>query len=127
MKIIEYPDKSQWKEILKRPSLNAVDLTETIRGILDKIRDGGDKAVLECEVMFDRVQLDCLSVSEKELKEAEELLSDDLKQAILSAKKNIEKFHAAQRFEGKKVETTSGVTCWQKAVAIEKVGLHQYF
>ena len=72
MKIIEYPDKSQWKEILKRPSLNAVDLTETVRGILDKIRDGGDKAVLECEVMFDRVQLDCLSVSEKELKEAEE-------------------------------------------------------
>lgn len=124
MKIIEYPDKSQWKEILKRPSLNAVDLTETVRGILDKIRDGGDKAVLECEVMFDRVQLDCLSVSEKELKEAEELLSDDLKQAILSAQKNIEKFHAAQRFEGKKVETTSGVTCWQKAVAIEKVGLY---
>lgn len=124
MKIIEYPDKFQWKEILKRPSLNAVDLTETVRGILDKIRDGGDKAVLECEVMFDRVQLDCLSVSEKELKEAEELLSDDLKQAILSAQKNIEKFHAAQRFEGKKVETTSGVTCWQKAVAIEKVGLY---
>lgn len=124
MKIIEYPDKSQWKEILKRPSLNAVDLTETVRGILDKIRDGGDKAVLECEVMFDRVQLDCLSVSEKELKEAEELLSDDLKQAILSAQKNIERFHAAQHFEGKKVETTSGVTCWQKAVAIEKVGLY---
>lgn len=124
MKIIEYPDKSQWKEILKRPSLNAVDLTETVRGILDKIRDGGDKAVLECEVMFDRVQLDCLSVSEKELKEAEDLLSDDLKQAILSAQKNIEKFHAAQRFEGKKVETINGVTCWQKAVAIEKVGLY---
>ena len=124
MKIIEYPDKSQWKEILKRPSLNAVDLTETVRSILDKIRDGGDKAVLECEVMFDRVQLDCLSVSEKELKEAEGLLSDDLKQAILSAKKNIEKFHAAQRFEGKKVEITNGVTCWQKAVAIEKVGLY---
>ena len=124
MKIIEYPDKSQWKEILKRPSLNAVDLTETVRSILDKIRDGGDKAVLECEVMFDRVQLDCLSVSEKELKEAEDLLSDDLKQAILSAQKNIEKFHAAQRFEGKKVETINGVTCWQKAVAIEKVGLY---
>lgn len=124
MKIIEYPDKSQWKEILKRSSLNAVDLTKTVRGILDKIRDGGDKAVLECEVMFDRVQLDCLSVSEKELKEAEDLLSDDLKQAILSAQKNIEKFHAAQRFEGKKVETINGVTCWQKAVAIEKVGLY---
>lgn len=124
MKIIEYPDKSQWKEILKRSSLNAVDLTKTVRGILDKIRDGGDKAVLECEVMFDRVQFDCLSVSEKELKEAEDLLSDDLKQAILSAQKNIEKFHAAQRFEGKKVETINGVTCWQKAVAIEKVGLY---
>ena len=74
--------------------------------------------------MFDKVTLSGLQVSEEEIKEARELVSEDLKQAIRTAKANIEKFHASQRFTGQKVETTSGVTCWQKAVAIEKVGLY---
>jgi len=63
-------------------------------------------------------------VTEAELKEAETLVDEKLKAAIRLAKQNIETFHAAQRFEGKKVETMPGVTCWQKAVAIEKVGLY---
>lgn len=65
-----------------------------------------------------------LAVSEEEQQEAENLVSEDLKAAIRLAKQNIETFHAAQRFEGKKVQTQPGVTCWQKAVAIEKVGLY---
>lgn len=124
MNIIKYPAKAQWEEILKRPALNAADLTETVRNILDQIKEGGDKAVLACEATFDKVRLNALAVSEEELNEAEALVSDDLKQAIQLARKNIETFHASQRFEGQKVQTTPGVTCWQKAVAIEKVGLY---
>ena len=84
----------------------------------------GDAAVKRYEEKFDKVTLSGLQVSEEEIKEARELVSEDLKQAIRTAKANIEKFHASQRFTGQKVETTSGVTCWQKAVAIEKVGLY---
>ena len=84
----------------------------------------GDTAVKRYEEKFDKVTLSGLQVSEEEIKEARELVSEDLKQAIRTAKANIEKFHASQRFTGQKVETTSGVTCWQKAVAIEKVGLY---
>lgn len=73
---------------------------------------------------FDKVVLASLAVSEEEQQEAENLVSEDLKAAIRLAKQNIETFHAAQRFEGKKVQTQPGVTCWQKAVAIEKVGLY---
>lgn len=73
---------------------------------------------------FDKVVLTSLAVSEEEQQEAENLVSEDLKAAIRLAKQNIETFHAAQRFEGKKVQTRPGVTCWQKAVAIEKVGLY---
>ena len=51
-------------------------------------------------------------------------MPDELKAAIQLAQKNIHTFHSAQRFEGRKVETVPGVTCWQKAVAIEKVGLY---
>jgi histidinol dehydrogenase len=80
--------------------------------------------VLDYEEKFDKVVLASLAVSEEEQQEAENLVSEDLKAAIRLAKQNIETFHAAQRFEGKKVQTQPGVTCWQKAVAIEKVGLY---
>ncbi|MBR6433107.1 MAG: histidinol dehydrogenase, partial [Bacteroides sp.] len=84
----------------------------------------GDRAVLEYEEKFDGVSLPSLIVSEEELREADSLVAEDLKTAIYLAKQNIETFHAAQRFESKKVQTQQGVTCWQKAVAIEKVGLY---
>jgi histidinol dehydrogenase len=124
MKVIKYPQKEEWKEILKRPALNTESLNDTVRGILDRVKAEGDKAVLECEATFDKVQLDSLAVTAEELKEAEGLISEELKAAIKLAKENIETFHTAQRFTGKKVETRPGVVCWQKAVGIEKVGLY---
>ena len=124
MKIIKYPGKEDWKEILKRPALNTESLNDTVKGILNRVKTEGDKAVLECEATFDKVQLASLAVSADEIEEAESLISDDLKAAIILAKENIETFHSAQRFTGKKVETRPGVVCWQKAVGIEKVGLY---
>ncbi|MEG1838013.1 MAG: histidinol dehydrogenase [Bacteroidaceae bacterium] len=121
---INYPERTSWSEILKRPALNAVNLTETVNGILNRVKAEGDKAVLECESVFDKVELDSLCVSKAEIDEADVLVSIELKAAILLAKHNIETFHEAQRFEGKKVQTLPGVTCWQKAIAIEKVGLY---
>ena len=124
MKQINNPDRSQWPELLKRPTLNTENLFDTVRGIIDRVRAEGDAAVLALEEQFDKVKLTSLAVSDDEWQEAETLLSDELKTAIRLAKENIEAFHAAQRFEGKKVTTQPGVTCWQKAVAIEKVGLY---
>ena len=124
MKQINNPDRSQWAELLKRPTLNTENLFDTVRGIIDRVRAEGDAAVLALEEQFDKVKLTSLAVSDDEWQEAETLLSDELKTAIRLAKENIEAFHAAQRFEGKKVSTQPGVTCWQKAVAIEKVGLY---
>jgi histidinol dehydrogenase len=124
MKVIKYPQKEEWKEILKRPALNTESLNDTVKGILSRVKAEGDKAVLECEATFDKVQLSSLAVTTEEIKEAESLISEELKIAILLAKENIETFHTAQRFTGKKVETRPGVVCWQKAVGIEKVGLY---
>ena len=121
---IEYPDKARWPEILKRPGLNVESLFDTVRVILDRVKSEGDRAVLDYEAQFDKVRLDSLAVTEEEMQEAEGLIGEDLKAAIRLAKQNIETFHAAQRFEGKRVETQPGVTCWQKAVPIEKVGLY---
>ena len=124
MILISNPDKSQWQEILKRPVMNTENLFDTVRSVIDRVKEEGDRAVLDYEEKFDKVVLASLAVSEEEQQEAENLVSEDLKAAIRLAKQNIEIFHAAQRFEGKKVQTQPGVTCWQKAVAIEKVGLY---
>ena len=124
MILISNPDKSQWQEILKRPVMNTENLFDTVRSVIDRVKEEGDPAVLYYEEKFDKVVLASLAVSEEEQQEAENLVSEDLKAAIRLAKQNIETFHAAQRFEGKKVQTQPGVTCWQKAVAIEKVGLY---
>ena len=124
MILISNPDKSQWQEILKRPVMNTENLFDTVRSVIDRVKAEGDRAVLDYEEKFDKVVLASLAVLEEEQQEAENLVSEDLKAAISLAKQNIETFHAAQRFEGKKVQTQPGVTCWQKAVAIEKVGLY---
>ena len=124
MILISNPDKSQWQEILKRPVMNTENLFDTVRSVIDRVKEEGDRAVLDYEEKFDKVVLASLAVSEEEQQEAENLVSEDLKAAIRLAKQNIETFHAAQRFEGKKAQTQPGVTCWQKAVAIEKVGLY---
>ena len=124
MILISNPDKSQWQEILKRPVMNTENLFDTVRSVIDRVKEEGDRAVLDYEEKFDKVVLASLAVSEEEQQEAENLVSEDLKAAIRLAKQNIETFHAAQRFEGKKVQIQPGVTCWQKAVAIEKVGLY---
>ena len=124
MKLIKYPSKEQWTELLKRPALNTESLFDTVRSIIDKVKAEGDKAVLEYEAAFDKVTLSALAVSPEEIQAAGALVSDDLKAAISLAKQNIETFHSSQRFVGKKVETMKGVTCWQKSVGIEKVGLY---
>ena len=124
MILINYPPREQWAEILRRPALDTENLFDTVRSIIDRVKAEGDKAVLDYEARFDKVELASLAVTEEEMQEAVEAVGVELKAAIYLAQNNIEKFHAAQRFTGKKVETMEGVTCWQKAVGIEKVGLY---
>ena len=124
MKKILYPHKNDWADILKRPVLNMETLRGTVCEVLDKIKAEGDKAVIEYEERFDKVKLESLAVTDADMKEAEAQVPIELKVAILLAQRNIYTFHKQQKFEGKKVETMEGVTCWQKAVGIEKVGLY---
>ena len=124
MNIIKYPAKSEWAKITERPHLDVSQLNATVASVLADVKARGDEAVKEYELKFDRAQLSTLAVSEDELYEALQLVSPELKQAIELAHDNIYKFHAAQQFHGEKVETQAGVVCWQKSVAIERVGLY---
>ena len=124
MKIYRYPKRELWGEITSRPRLDLTKLNETVAQVLSDVRQRGDEAVKEYELKFDKATLETLAVSEQEMQEAEQLVSSELKAAIELAHQNIHQFHAAQKFEGKKVETQPGVSCWQKSVAIERVGLY---
>ena len=124
MKVIRYPRRSDWDALLIRPELNVQDLRETVGKVLNDVKQRGDEAVLGYEEQFDRVCLSSLTVSKDEMVEAENMVPDDLKTAISLAAENIRTFHEAERFVTAKVETKPGVTCWQKAVPIETVGLY---
>ncbi len=124
MKIIRYPERGEWKKIVERPHLDVSQLNAIVKSVLDDIRANGDKAVMAYEEKFDHVKLSSLAVSEAEIDEAMTLVSEDLLSSLRTAHHNIKVFHEAQRYEGIRVETAPGVTCWQKSVPIQKVGLY---
>lgn len=124
MKIIINPERKDWESLLKRPQHDTSSLNEIVSGVLNEIKNEGDDAVRRYELKFDKADLKELAVSEAEIAEAETLVSDELKSALQTAAANIRKFHEAQSHNLPKIETTPGVVCYQKAVAIEKVGLY---
>lgn len=124
MQIIRYPAPEEWSRILTRSALQTEQIEQTVAEVLAQVKLRKDEAVIAYEEKFDHVRLTSLCVTEAELEEAEREVDDTLKAAIRLAAQNITTFHAAQRFESKKITTQPGVTCWQKAVGIEKVGLY---
>ena len=119
-----YPDKSAWPEIIQRPTFDNSQLRDLVSGLLQQIKEGGDKVLKELEAKFDHCELTELKVSDAELQEAAANIDKALAAAIEQAAKNISKFHESQRGSYQKVETLPGVTCWQKAIAIDRVGLY---
>ena len=124
IQVILHPGKEDYQALLSRPHKDASDLGATVASVLNDVRMEGDNAVLRYEAKFDKAELSSLAVTEEELQEAEALVSEELKQSINLAHANIHRFHEAQRMQPVCVETAPGVHCWQKSVAIEKVGLY---
>ena len=124
MKTYQNPPKNTWDELLKRPTFNVGELRDQVQVILTKIRTDGIDAIRKYTEKFDGVFIENLTVTAEEISEASGLVDNALKDAISIAAANVRKFHESQIPVSKRIETTSGVTCWQKAVAIDKVGLY---
>ena len=124
MKIIEFPVREIWSEILRRPAADSAALELGVSNILKEVREHGDVAVKKFSNLFDKVALENIEVSAQEMRVAVESVPAQLQSAILQAKKNIEKFHLSQLRPEEKIETMEGIHCWRKSVAIEKVGLY---
>ena len=124
MNVYEYPTHQELDSLLSRPAHDASHLTATVSAVLEDVRLHGDQAVIKYEKQFDHAELTDLAVTEAELEEAERLVPEDLKQAIIQAHGNIETFHASQKFHAPHVQVTEGVECWQQAIPIQRVGLY---
>ena len=124
MKRIDNPSRENWKTLLKRPTQTVADIEATAISIFKEVEYKGDTALLKYTEKFDAAVMENILVSDKELIEAETLVSDKLKDAIKLAKKNICTFHNAQKATVIKVETMPGILCWQEKKPIGKVGLY---
>lgn len=134
-KLFINPSKEQWPQIIQRPVFDNKSLEQAVSEILIDVKQNGDAAVRKYALQFDKVNFDSpvgtagqtgniLRVKEEEVAEALQYVKDDLKNAIQIAKSNITKFHQAQQEEVNQIETTNGVVCWRKSIAIQKVGLY---
>lgn len=124
MNIIKYPTEKDYPSICERPHINVRELNTIVTGVLDDIKKRGDRAIFDYEERFDHVRLSTLTISDDEINEAWENIDRSLRDAILLAHDNIRIFHESQKFKRQKVQTAEGVTCWQKSVPIQRVGLY---
>lgn len=124
MRTFLYPSSEKWDEIIQRPQINNASLKKAVAEILYDVRQNGDGAIKKYSFQFDGVELSELKVSTDEINQALLSVDDEIIKAIHVAKENIETFHLSQKEEVKEIETSPGVKCWRKSVAIEKVGLY---
>lgn len=124
MIIVKYPKQETWSHIAERPRFDLTKLNKNVSEILADIKTNGDTAVKYYEDKFDHVTLNNLAISKIELEEALGNISHELKSSISLAHRCISIFHESQKFKSEKIETIKGVTCWQKSIPIEKVGLY---
>ncbi|CAG4997986.1 Histidinol dehydrogenase [Dyadobacter sp. CECT 9275] len=124
MKIIAFPERGQWANLLARPVQDSREIEEKVAPILADVKNKGDQAIRELAFKFDKVTLDSLAFPAEAMERAADLLDDTLKDAIQQAYRNIRTFHSKQLQAVGKIETMPGVTCWRKSVGIEKVGIY---
>ena len=120
--LLRYSEYSE--SLLCRPTEGNEDIEASVKAIIDEVRKGGDKALLDLSERFDGSRPSSLFVSEEEMEEAGRMIPAKLRDAIDRARDNIYAFHAAQMPEGEVVETAPGVVCSRKIVPIDRVGLY---
>lgn len=125
LSIVIEPDRKEWKSLTVRAkSEMSPAVHESVLKILNRVKDEGDRALYDLAEKFDGVRPTNLKVNEEEIEEAKRLVQDDVKAAIEVAVENISAFHRAQLPSEITVETTAGVICHQRPVAIRNVGLY---
>jgi len=118
------PKPDEIARLLARPALEADSVASVVADIIEDVRLHGDSALLAYAERFDHARLASLSISRSVMEAAKASLDEKLRTAIDRAKRNIERFHTAQRPRDEQVETEPGVYCWRTSMPLETVGIY---
>ena len=110
--------------LTKREVINLEKIIDAVNLLLNDIKANGLKAALSYAKLFDGFDSEDILVTKKEFDEAEKNLDIKIKSAIITAFKNIEKFHIKQLPVKYETETMKGIICSREFRAIENVGLY---
>lgn len=124
MEIIDNPSRTEWKRLTERNMADDPSVIQAVEAIAKEVAERGDEALRELALKFDKAHIEDLEVSQTEITAACKLVPEDVKQAIRTGAANIRRFHEAQMPKHVTVETMPGVTCIQRPVAIQNVGLY---
>ena len=101
-----------------------MEIERRVYDIIEKVRANGDAALREYSEKFDGVKLDDFKVDQSIIDAAWDNLPEDLKHALLVAKKNITEFHSREIEQGFVDMDTPGITRGQKVTPLARVGLY---
>ncbi len=124
MKKVKNPSQKDWHKYTQRGGESYNSLYQSVIPILKDVKEKGDIALRKYIEKFDKVKVEKFAVTKEEFAEAKNLVPEELKEAIKTAKYNIANFHIAQVETVKKIESTQGVVCWRKNTPISRVGLY---
>lgn len=101
-----------------------MEIERRVHDIIENVRANGDAALSEYSEKFDGVKLDDFKVNQSIIDAAWDNLPEDLKHALLVAKKNITEFHSREIEQGFVDMDTPGITRGQKVTPLARVGLY---
>jgi len=124
MQYIQYPDRNDWRQLLKRPSADNKSVDQTVAAILQRVKNEGDRALFAITQEVEERLLTAIELPKSEWECSSSRISDSLKAAVNQAIKNIRCFHESQADNVSKIETMQGVFCWRKSLPVQRVGLY---
>lgn len=127
LKLLEINESNKQKlitELKERCEETEQEIVVSVKGILSKVKEEGDKALFEFTKNFDKVDLTSLEVSEEELEQCFEKVEENFIQALKEAKVNIEAYHEKQKANGFLLTKDKGVYLGQRVLPLERVGVY---
>lgn len=125
MKVISISkDKEYLKKLKSRNQQELDGVNEIVKDILVNIRLNKDKALRDYTKKFDGVELEDFLVSEEEIAMALKSTDEKLKEDLIKAKENIEKYHKKQLKTSYSLYEEEDIILGQIVRPIEKVGIY---
>ncbi|HCW53048.1 MAG TPA: histidinol dehydrogenase [Clostridium sp.] len=124
IEINESNKKKLINDLKERISEADEKISKSVGEILAKVKNEGDKALVEFTEKFDKVMLESFEVSEADLNECFEKVEEEFVDALEEAKENIEEYHKKQKSNGYIITKEDGVYLGQRVIPLERVGVY---